>query len=480
MRALKHLDAHCLPDTAMLLSAGGDARIAIESGRNEYGCTVFPDPGLLEFGSSTASTISEAAFDAADALRGKLYADPDCEREFSRIRREFSALCGIDDHAVLFAPSGTDIHMIASQLTAPQLVVMAEASETGRGVPDALSGRHFSSRSAHSKRLVKGGPIADGVLPELSSVEVRDEEGRPIDSGQIDAAFSEKIAAGLASGKKMLLVLTDVSKTGMIAPSIACALRLKEQCGESLEVLVDACQFRLARETLKAYLEKGFMVALTGSKFLTGPTFSGALVIPGSIGLKRAGAALSSYASSHEWPEGMRQELGSGDNFGLLLRWEAALSELRAFQSIPEIEVARFLARFSEAVEARLEKDPRFVPIDVPEIDRSALHLAASWDGMQTIFPFRLKMKGEMLEMHEAKIVHDMLRLDLSALSSHEAAATRCSLGQPVASGALRICSSARLVVEGVKQGALVIDRALAALDKVALVLDLVQLPKSR
>ena len=479
MQALKHL-ANCLPDTAMLLSAGGDARIAIESGRNEYGCTVFPDPGLLEFGSSTASTISEAAFDAADALREKLYTDPDCEREFNRIRREFSEQCGIDDHAVLFAPSGTDIHLIASQLTEPRLVVMAQAAETGRGVPDALSGRHFSSRSAYCKRLVKGGPLADGVLPELSCVEVRDAEGHPLDSGQIDGAFSEKIASGLASGKKMLLVLTDVSKTGMIVPSIDCALRLKAQCGESLEVLVDACQFRLAPATLKAYLEEGFMVALTGSKFLTGPTFSGALVIPGHIGLKRAGAALSSYASSHEWPEGLGRELGSGDNFGLLLRWEAALTELRAFQSIPEIEVAQFLASFSKAVEARLEEDPRFVPLAVPEIDRSALRLDASWDGMQTIFPFRLKMKGKMLEAHEAKIAQDMLRSDLSALSSHETASLRCSLGQPVASGALRICSSARLVVEGVENGNAVIDRALAALDKLALILELGQLQKRR
>lgn len=474
MRALKHLDAHCLPDTATLLSAGGDARIAIKSGRNEYGCTVFPDPGLLEFGSSTASTISEAAFAAADALRERLNDAPDGAREFNRIRREFSELCGLDDEAVLFAPSGTDIHWIASQLLSPRLVVMAQASETGRGVPDALSG-------GHGKRFVKDAMLAAGALPELSCIEVRDTQGQPRDSDQIDEAFSSSIASGLVSGKKMLLVLTDVSKTGMIVPSIACALRLKAQCGESLEVLVDACQFRMAPATLNAYLDKGFMVALTGSKFITGPTFSGALVIPQRIDSKRAGAVPPAAASRHEWPVSVRREqAGVGDNFGLLLRWEAALTELRAFRRIPVNEVSRFLARFSKAVQARLEEDPRFVPLDVPEIDRSALHPVASWDSIQTIFPFRLKMKGKMLDMHEAKIVHDMLRSDLSALSSQAVSAMRCSFGQPVASGALRICSSARLVVEGVENGDAVIDRALAALDKVAFVLDLAQLPKSR
>ncbi len=476
MRALKHLDVHCLADTATLLAEGGDARIAIKSGRNEYGCTVLPDPGLLEFGSSTASTISEAAFDAADALRERLNEGADCKGEFDRIRREFSERCELDGNTVLFAPSGTDVHLIASQLTAPHLVVMAQASETGRGVPDALSRRHFSSGQAHGKRPVKGVPLADGALTALSCIDVRDAQGHPIDSDRIDEEFAESVALGLAGGKKVLLVLTDVSKTGMIVPSIACALRLKAQYGETLEVLVDACQFRMAPSTLNAYLQKGFMVAVTGSKFLTGPTFSGALVIPGCVGLKRPNAELVLYASSHEW----QGDPGVGDNVGLLLRWEAAMTELRAFQSVPAFEVARFLQDFSKAVTARLEEDPRFVPIAVPEIDRSALCPAASWDNIQTIFPFRLNMKGKMLEMHEAKIVHEMLRQDLSALSSHEAASMRCTLGQPVASGALRICSSARLVVEGVKKGNAAIDRALAALDKLAVALDLGQLSERK
>ena len=71
----------------------------------------------------------------------------------------------------------------------------------------------------------------------------------------------------------------------------------------------------------------------------------------------------------------------------------------------------------------------------------------------------------------------DFGRADLTGA----AAALRCQLGQPVACGkrdgipvsALRLCASTRLVVEatawGGRRSSAVIERALAALDKIAL-----------
>jgi hypothetical protein len=51
-----------LPSTQQLLVEGGDTRIALVPGQifNRYGCMPQPDPGLLGFGSATASVISEA------------------------------------------------------------------------------------------------------------------------------------------------------------------------------------------------------------------------------------------------------------------------------------------------------------------------------------------------------------------------------------------------------------------------------------
>ncbi|MEB0141383.1 hypothetical protein QN363_20415, partial [Undibacterium sp. CCC2.1] len=85
---------------------------------------------------------------------------------------------------LIFAASGTDLHLIAAQLvaqrarqnretnkeknkeksedlskTASLLVIMMEAEETGSGVPMAVAGRHFSSRSALGESVTVGTSI---------------------------------------------------------------------------------------------------------------------------------------------------------------------------------------------------------------------------------------------------------------------------------------------------------------------------------
>ncbi len=420
MRTLKF--AESLPLTRELLAQGGDARIRLEGGRNEYGCMPYPDPALIQFGSSTASTLSEQAFEAADALRESVV---DIADEFERIRQEFLSLCGLSNIGGLklhFCPSGTDAHQLAFSLTKPRHIVMVSGSETGRGVPAALSG---------------------GRVHQL---QIRNPEGVPRDGFEIDEEAARLVES--FAKEKVLLVLVDVSKTGLIAPSFSCAREMKRRFPHSVEVLVDASQFRIGTPTLSAYLDEGFLLAVTGSKFLTGPTFSGALLVPGSFGAIRP-----------KDPE---------NNLGLLLRWEAALAELRAFRSIPGARVESFLSRFAGGILDRLGEDPRFEPLSVPELDRTH----SGWDKVQTIFPFRMKRKSGFVGLEEARRIHALLREDLSPVSGHETAALRFSLGQPVSCGALRLCSSARLALEGVENESGVIDRALFALDKTAWLLD--------
>jgi hypothetical protein len=54
-----------------LLGCGGDPRLSIDpaSGLNGYGCQPFPCPGTLSFASSTATSISERAYDRARIAR---------------------------------------------------------------------------------------------------------------------------------------------------------------------------------------------------------------------------------------------------------------------------------------------------------------------------------------------------------------------------------------------------------------------------
>src|SRR5438132_456551 len=57
-----------------LLGCGGDPRLSINpaSGLNEYGCRPFPCPDTLSFSSSTATSISERAFERARQAREAL------------------------------------------------------------------------------------------------------------------------------------------------------------------------------------------------------------------------------------------------------------------------------------------------------------------------------------------------------------------------------------------------------------------------
>ena len=491
----------CLPATEQLLLEGGDARIALDADKvaNRYGCSPLPDPALLAFASSTATAISAAGFAAADRLRSRLQGATEealgvtYVRELSRIRQELLSLCGVADLPgleVVFAASGTDLHFIAAQLAGgsaatPTLAVMLDAAETGSYVPAALSGSHYAKRTA------PGAEISAAAGIEVATVAIRTAEGSPRPAAVIAAEFESRVMAAAAQGRRVLLILADVSKTGCIAPSPALAARLKQRLPDLLDVLVDACQFRIAPLTLRAYLAEEFMVALTGSKFVTGPTFSGALLIPAASARQLRQRPLShhllAHASRADWPKswpGLRDE---GANFGLLLRWEAALQELRTFRAVPEEKIAGFLQVFAHAIEQRLLSDATFEPLPVPRLDRRPWLGGDSWDLLPTIFPFLLIRGGKSpLSREQTALVYRLLQEDLStgyvlADESLALAKLRCQLGQPVACGvkdgvpvsALRLCVSARLVVEATaeegRHESAVIERALAALDKAAL-----------
>jgi hypothetical protein len=506
-----------LPATGQLLTEGGDTRITIGPGQiyNKYGCAPRPDPEIAAFGSSTASTISARGFAAADRLRSRLTEAAGWERgavtyarELDRLRLDLADLCGIADLPeleIVFAASGTDLHLLAAQLaggtvTAPLLSIMVDPRETGSGVAAALAGQHFSTLTALGSEVSEGSLLGAAGASEIASIALREADGTPRVPEAIEDEIDSIVTAAASHGRRVLLTMVDVSKTGIIAPRPSYAAALAQRLPQTVDVLVDACQFRLAPTSLRAYLEQGFMVAVTGSKFLTGPAFSGALLIPGGIArrmrLRRLPPALRCYSSQAEWPRGWAgaSALAEVENYGLLLRWEAAVEELRAFREAPEAAVTEFATKFAGAINKRLASDPAFAPLPAPSLDRLAPTAAdtpaAHWDSIQTIFPFLLRhvagpREGMVFSREEVAATYRWLRRDARAIidsPSHDTLAElRCELGQPVPCGTrdgtpvsvLRICNSARLIVQATQGGDAVdsvIQQALAALDKTALV----------
>ncbi|MDO9106225.1 MAG: hypothetical protein Q7U57_14835 [Methylovulum sp.] len=481
----------CLPSTAQLLTAGGDARIALDAvtGLNAYGCSPYPEPELLAYGSSTASVISPEGYGYAQRMRQRLLhalgsasAATVYALELRRIRAELRDLCALPDNTeIIFSPSGTDAHSVAAQYTgsgttSPARIVMIDANETGRGVRAALDGSRLTVASGHP-------------APEIVAVSVRLADGSTRPATDIDADVSELVSIAAKANRRVLLILVDQSKTGLLAPSLHCVLALQRQYPHNIDMLVDACQFRIAQPTLRAYLQQGFIVALTGSKFLSGPSFSAALLVPPQtahqLALRPFPNALSASSSKSDWPANWTTTAHDAQTsaFGLLLRWEIAAQELRAFRAIPLALTIGIIKDFTAAILQRLHNNPHFKPLAVPALDRRPLLTDDSWDHLQTIFPFLLYHADagrKPLSMEETMLVYRQLPTTLDSYQGNTA--TRCQLGQPVACGkrdgimvsALRLCISTRLIVQAVadKDGGLrVITGALAALDKTALLI---------
>ncbi len=474
-----------LAPTATMLSEGGDHRIRTDGpdGVNRYGCPPDPDETLIAFGSSTASTISAPALAAAERLRGRLTdslarapAAVVYERELDRVRAELLGLCGLADAGVevLLAPSGTDLHMLAAQLIGsdpanPTLAIIAEETETGSGVPAALAGRPYSPLAPFGAVADDGEPITGVPAAEVASVSARAADGSLRDQDIVDAEVEALASDAATSGRRVLLVLTDVSKTGLITPSASVAQRLAARWPDQVMVLVDGSQMRLSARALQTYAAAGWLIAVTGSKFLTGPAFSAALFIPprlsGTLGRRVLSPRLRAFSARAEWPHGWtaRAQLEPAANFGLLLRWEAALEELRRFRAAPEAQVRAIAAQFGRSVTDAMAAHPSLEALAGRDPVREPT-AEDSWDSRATIFPFL--MRGDTsawLSREQTARVYRLLREDLSQAAAgcadsgvRAAAGLRIDVGQPVPVGArdgtpvsaLRLGLSARLIAD--------------------------------
>jgi hypothetical protein len=459
-----------------LLLAGGGSRIELDpaTGLNAYGCAPRPRPEALAFGSSTASSISAQAYAAAEALRQELIAAARGRRlgaaldgAIATIRRGVLEFCGAADLAgveVVLTPSGTDgeyaaLHLARAGPERPIVNIVIAPEETGSGVLAAAQGRHFAHLTPSGEAVCPDAPLA-GFSPDLIqvlSVPIRGSDGRPRPLAEVDDEVTAMVEQAVATGRRCLVHVLAGSKTGLFAPSMEAVRRLRARSRGQIDVVLDACQMRLSPERLRACFETGWMVLVSGSKFFGGPPFAGALLVPAAIvararTLQPLPAGLAGYFSRPEWPPALQQltiGLPEAVNLGLLLRWHAALTEMRAFEAVPERQRLQIMSELGRAIASALEASPHLRPV--------AVELSGSgWP--QTIFPFEVlpEARDGRLDWAALKQVHRWLNADVARWlpagtprSARRSAALPCHLGQPVALGrtaALRICVGAQLV----------------------------------
>jgi hypothetical protein len=452
-----------------ILTCGGDARLDVDRAtrRNAYGCSPLPCPEIPSFSSCTATTISDRGYDAAERARNALMSSAmlhgliDCfDDRVEAMRDELKALLGLGQSSaeVVFSASGTDAQLQALALTrallGPDLTTLiVAADQTGTGTVHTSRGAHFSERSSNGVAVGRGAPVG-GLGPVASiAVRLRDHDGGIRSPSAIDADVLETVESLVAQGGRVMLEVMDCSKLGMRAPSDRCVAEIAARWPGRVQIVVDACQMRLGPRRIAACLDRGDLVLLTGSKYLAGPPFSGALLVPPRFAhaiaaLKQIAPGLADYASRSDWPKrwgALRAQFPVLPNFGQWLRWEAALAELRAYHEVPEYFRRTAVAQLGDGIARIVAASPslRLLPPQPhPDSDDEFAH--------PTIFAFTLERAGRPLSLGECRALYRAL------IDGADDSAAHCMIGQPAGWGgrtddavaALRICISARHVVD--------------------------------
>lgn len=468
-----------------LMETGGDMRLLRDpmTGLNGYGCSHRPRPWAVTFASSTASSSSARGYIAADLERLRVTAAllsgcsrrQPVSRSLSRVRSGIAKVLALPKGSqIVLAASGTDTELLALAMThlredagLPITTIILAPEETGRGVPMAARGLHFALDTALGHNVAREAPIA-GFRPDtlISKIALRDEAGAVRPHVAVEADISTVMHEAAAVGRRVILHAVDLSKTGLLAPSLQCLNDLRARFGADFDIVVDACQTRLSPGSLAQYLALDAIVLITGSKFFTGPPFAGAAILSASIAKRLNGGVklpigLNSYFGRDEFPARCpaAKTMPQIGNYGLGLRWHAALAEARALFRIPPGRRAEILQCFHVVIHQAIAEQPGLRLLPVPALHRHSEQ--EPWETCQSIFTFSLPHpthSGGLLDPAEARSVYFWLNTDLSpylAPKHRGLASLICHIGQPVALpapsgqgqfGALRVNAGARLI----------------------------------
>ena len=219
----------------------------------------------------------------------------------------------------------------------------------------------------------------------------------------------------------------------------------------------------------------------TGSKFYSGPPFSGGLLVPQPLSevLLRARNlpdGMFGYVDRSDIPsawQAFRLALPQAPNFGQWLRWQAALEEMRAYYTLPQSYRREVLSALGEAIPRAImgcrELEPIGIPAGLRDENADAEEFASP-----TIFPFLIRDDNGLLEPPALSEIYGALNRDMSAefrIEERALAAKPCHIGQPVkltldgqATTALRIAVGSRNLFETWSPGPDAAERAVASL----------------
>lgn len=511
-----------------LMRAGGRQSLRSDpaGGKDAHCCGLRPRPLEMSFASAAESSVSDRSYAAAEAMRQELLAGivgnaSAANGTLATVRGVIRTSWGL--------PPGTFVALAASSAEAelfaiaavqgapdesPVTVVLAAPAEIDEGVAAAAVGRHPAPQTALGI-AVQPLALIEGYRDDtdLRVLELRDGNGAVRSAADISGECAGIAAAATAAGRRVVLHHLDVSRTGLLAPDTSALMAIQERQSGRLDVIVDASQARLSPERIWDYLALGWMVLITGSKFLTGPSPSAALLVPETLRdrfARKLPIGLREYSSRAEWPPSLAaaSQLPPGGDVGLALRWSAGLAEWHAFNAVSPAEQLRIVNEFSGSVRSAVTSHHNLLLVDTPVPQRAGIGSVADeltwngavwrgtcWDATETVLSFAVRdpINPGWMSPSAASLVHDRLLEDISPFLPDGASAAERALarrlfrvGQAVTlsiagreTGVLSMSVSTRLLTAQPSHTASSMDERLAraigdaeaALEKVSLIL---------
>jgi len=487
----ERIDSHFAPllnPTHWHLMQGGDERLLVDpdTGLNRYGCSPSPRDNAFTFASSTATSVSTPAYQAADAYRQQILHDCVQANDFiplanhcRELEADIANTLGIADLMpdLHLSPSGTDaqLHVAAAVTTATSgnwVSIVCGSDETGSGTPFSVTGRHFDATTCLGKTVAKGERLAEMPPIAFSGIPFRADDGHFYTLQEMDERIEAQVVEEMEKGRHVMLHAMDQSKFGCWAPSPSLLDRLRQCYGERIQVIIDACQLRIDAKDLRDHLAKGDILLITGSKFFTGPPFSGAAIFPQALSyrLSQCGKTLPSGLNDYLpkadlgiW-EALLPDAPSPLTIGMYLRWYAALTEAKRYYEVPKEKRIAGLDGFGLKVMQMLDQHP-YLEALIATTDSWWARTEMSGDELsirRSIFPFLIRSKqGHYLSQEQVKTLYEQLNRDMSdhpGLTENEKAlaAQCCHIGQPVKidsenTAALRVSIGARIISDGLR-----------------------------
>jgi len=461
--------------THLLMTQGCDDRLVLDTTTklNRYYTSPLPCNDTIFRSSSTTSHSSEEAFLQAEQLRQELLLktlkkpdEPVFDNAMHKIRQRLANVflnSSTNKTSINFFASGTNAEYLPSFLALAghqqwvdtgsigkkHLVTNFVAAETEIGSKSSLAAqmKHISSLLPTGESVMVNtmlNQFPEGVMNVVSLPARNFESGEVIELPILEAELEGKIENLITQHNQQVVLHTvHYAKTGVHMPSYEFACRMKKTYSDSIVVFADAAQTRCSRELINNYLKNDIIVLLSGSKFYSGPSFTGIILMPESQTrvLNNSSlfvpSGLQDYCSAYDFDQSlvnMRSKLSTWKNVGLLLRLCASMSEIEQLFNLPESARESIISSWSARAKSLIELDDCFecVSANTDFTDNIAQ--------TNTVYPFKVADEnGKCFDMDQLKKMHRWMTLDLSLNMPHtvshqekKVAAKKCLLGQPV------------------------------------------------